>query len=191
MNADSRYSAVYFQKSGCSTLSLVLSQCRGAAAVQRRQEALIYHQVCVCAEHLIFRTKRDWTWTSIISASRHDREEVKKKENHENSTRITMSYFPSPCDHSNWVKTQPQRRRFYAWLECQQISVDLLSEEWIMHRMPPLRIDSRAGKRRNKGRQDQIARRRPEVSILYHAARRRTINSTLLRWSLQVWTRLV
>ena len=81
-----------------------------------------------------------------------------------------MSYFPSPCDHSNWVKTQPQRRRFYAWLECQQISVDLLSEEWIMHRMPPLRIDSRAGKRRNKGRQDQIARRRPEVSILYHAA---------------------
>ena len=28
-----------------------------------------------------------------------------------------MSYFPSPCDHSNWVKTQPQRRRFYAWLE--------------------------------------------------------------------------
>ena len=80
-----------------------------------------------------------------------------------------MSYFPSPCDHSNWVKTQPQRRRFYAWLECQQISVDLLSEEWIMHRMPPLRIDSRAGKRRNKGRQDQIARRRPEVSILYES----------------------
>ena len=79
MNADSRYSAVYFQKSGCSTLSLVLSQCRGAAAVQRRQEALIYHQVCLCAEHLIFRTKRVWTWTSIISASRHDREEVKKK----------------------------------------------------------------------------------------------------------------
>ena len=74
-----RYSAVYFQKSGCSTLSLVLSQCRGAAAVQRRQEALIYHQVCLCAEHLIFRTKRVWTWTSIISASRHDREEVKKK----------------------------------------------------------------------------------------------------------------
>ena len=30
--------------------------------------------------------------------------------------------------------------------------------------------DSRAGKQRNKGRQDQIARRRPEVSILYHAA---------------------
>ena len=30
-----------------STLSLVLSQCRGAAAVQRRQEALIY-QVCIC-----------------------------------------------------------------------------------------------------------------------------------------------
>ena len=33
----------------------------------------------LCAEHLIFRTKRVWTWTSIISASRHDREEVKKK----------------------------------------------------------------------------------------------------------------
>ena len=29
--------------------------------------------------------------------------------------------------------------------------------------------DSRAGKQRNKGRQDQIARRRPEVSILYES----------------------
>ena len=28
-----------------------------------------------------------------------------------------MSYLPSHCDHSNWVKTQPQRQRFYAQLE--------------------------------------------------------------------------
>ena len=28
-----------------------------------------------------------------------------------------MSYLPSHCDHSNWVKRQPQRQRFYAQLE--------------------------------------------------------------------------
>ena len=28
-----------------------------------------------------------------------------------------MSYLPSHWDHSNWVKTQPQRQRFYAQLE--------------------------------------------------------------------------